>query len=179
MPFRRDKNGETAGEHAVEGEHAQAGDESTAVVEGGGEQSAEPATQVHAGAAPEGSEGVRHELGGPVGDELAQAGAEAGDSAAAGTGMEGAPPDRASAEAGALGTAAASPEQPAGAAEGYAGQGPSWGGSSYSDSAGDDEQSLGERIEAIAEERPEVAVGAAFAGGLVLARVLAALGGGR
>jgi hypothetical protein len=174
MAFGRKQRSEADGEHAA-GEQAHTGDESTAVVEAGGEQAAEPATEVHQ----DQGAGAQEGLGGPVGDELAQAGAEAGDPAAAATGMEGAPADAArggseyayGGAAAASGTASSSPEQPGPGAWSDAAAG--------EDSGGGSDGSLGERVEGIAEERPEVLVGAAFAAGLVLARVLSALGGDR
>ena len=177
MAFGRRKKREEDGERAAEGEPGQAGDESTAVVEAGGEQPAERATEVRGAAGPESGDAEAQGLGGPVGDELAQAGAEAGDPAAAGIGTEGAPDDAADAYApGALGTAAASPEHAARAEGDDTHEGGAPPGGFGGEESG---HSLGERVEAIAEARPEVLVGAAFAGGLVLARVLGAVGGDR
>jgi hypothetical protein len=177
MAFGRRKKREEGGERAAEAEPGQAGDESTAVVEDGGEQPADPGTEVRAAAGPEGRDTAPQDLGGPVGDELAQAGAEAGDSAAAGTGMEGAPADAADPYApGALGTAAASPEHAARAEGDDFREGGAAPGGFGGEEPG---HSLGERVEAIAQARPEVLVGAAFAGGLLLARALGAAGGDR
>jgi hypothetical protein len=172
MASERNREGDAGGEHA--------GDESTAVVEASGEQPAEPVTEAHGAAAGEGGGPSRQGLGGPVAAELSRAGAEAGDSAAAGTGAEGSPAEAAATGAvGAGGSAAASPERYAGAAAGSrtgedAGRS---GGSGGSGGGGGSGQSLGDRVEAISEQRPEVLVGAAFVGGLILARALAAIGG--
>jgi hypothetical protein len=112
----------------------------------------EPATEVQS-AADAGRDaqagGGGEALGGPVGDELSAAGAEAGDPAAAGTDAEG--------------TWAGGPHQ----AHQQGGRGDV------------SAEPLAERAEGIAEQHPEVLVGAAFLGGLVIARLLAAVGGDR
>ncbi len=152
-----------------------------------------------------------------VGDEVSEAGASAGDPAAAGvdaegpgadapgetsthevaaasgtpgtgpaTAGEGSDAERAGAtregpDADRLGSASASPD-PATAPAGY-GQAPP----SQPGFAGDGEQAgasdrAGEaasQAESLVDERPEVLVGAAFAGGLLAAKILGALGGRR
>jgi DNA polymerase III subunit gamma/tau len=140
--------------------------------------------------------------GGVVGDEQADAAAQAGDPAAAGVDAEGPGADAtrgyastaevagpagapalgdSAGDASELGSAAASPD-PATAPSAYA---PGDGGPDpYGDggpATGDPDAagSPAERFEEVAEQRPEVLVAGAFAGGLVLARVLAALGGRR
>ena len=145
--------GERDGEGETREHHAAAtsapGDESPETVEARGEQPADPPN-----AAPQ--------VGGPVGDALSEAGAEAGDPAAAATDARG---DESHVAALPPGPGPAAGAQ--GAAERRSG----------SDDSG--EASLSDRVEALADQRPEVLVGAAFAGGLVAAKVLAALGGGR
>ena len=187
----RDGEGETR-EHDAAATSAP-GDESPETVEARGEQPADPPTEMTreapeqggttvdapgaasaegGGPAPgEAAEGVAAaggggdaapQVGGPVGDALSEAGAEAGDPAAAATDARG---DESHVAALPPGSGPAAGAQ--GAAERRSG----------SEDSG--EASLSDRVEALADQRPEVLVGAAFAGGLVAAKVLAALGGGR
>jgi hypothetical protein len=135
--------------------------------------------------------------------DLAQAATFAGDPAAAGTDSEGpgtdagAPvgstPDVASAAGGPAagdssaaegaaqveGTAAASPDPAYAPAAEPIPESTSFVDDSPRKAATASASTAAERAEALAEQRPELLVAGAFAGGLVLARVIAALGGRR
>ena len=194
MTFAGERNGERETRDQNAAATSAPGDESAETIAARGEQPADPPTKVtpeapeqggtgadptggafaegagapapgeaaHGVAAAGGGGSAAPQVGGPVGDALTQAGAEAGDPAAAATDARG---DESH--------AAALPPRPRpasgvqGAAEPRAG----------SEDSG--EASPSGRVEALAEQRPEVFVGAAFAGGLVAARILAALGGER
>ncbi len=126
-----------------------------------------------------GPEGAEEDSARPttVGDDVAEAATFAGDPAAAGTDAEGPGADAGGPE-GSANEVAASPDPAyAPAAEPIR----EW------DSPGDDSSAtatasagtVADRAEALVEQRPELLVAGAFAGGLVLARVIAALGGRR
>lgn len=123
------------------------------VAEGGEAPGSAAGTAVEPSPAPEATE---PDSAGPtaVGDDVAQAAVHAGDSAAAGTDSEASGPEPTLEPASSGYDAASSVPAPSAA-------------------------STVDRAEALVEQRPELLVLGAFAGGLVLARVIAALGGRR
>ena len=113
-----------------------------------------------------------------VGDDVAQAAASAGDPAAAGTDAEGPGAEAAGLE-GSADQVAASPDpayvpaaEPIREPASYGDGPPTTGAAARARIAAD-------RAEVLVEQRPELLVAGAFAGGLVLARVIAALRGRR
>ena len=176
MAFGRKRKYER--EEAALDEQPQVGDESAETVEGRGEQPANASTAVaypqpfaESAQAPSGEAG------------FVAAAADAGDPAAAGTDASGPGAEASTIDAqGAPQTAQASPEAAAiPAASTPVGElggatPPSGGDQGLS---GADGAPGPERVQGVVEERPEVLVAGAFLGGIVLARLLSALGGRR
>ncbi len=139
-------------QEAEEGE-APATEASTAVEPSPAPEGTEASTTVEPSPPPEGTEAdpARPTA---VGEDVAEAAIFAGDPAAAGTDAEGSGADPM------LESASSGDDNPPSLATATAG-------------------TAADRAEALVEERPELLVAGAFAGGLVLARVIAALGGRR